>query len=320
MAALGKAKYYITLDLKGGYWQIPLNEEDKEKTAFTCHRGLYEYNVMPFGLAGTPGMFQELMSVVLHGLGNFTMAYLDDIIFSASEEEHKQHIQIVFDCLRQYNLKLKLSKCKFMQKETQYLGFIISEDGIMTDPDKIKGTRQMLPPTCVREVRSFICMCSYYRRFIPNFSAIAKPLIRLTKKFAKFDWSKECQAAFEFPKDSLTTVLALAYQDTSKPYILYTNASDDCTGTYLCPKQDTQGEMKPNKPHENPIHYLSHKLIASQTNWPKIEKEAFAIFYALQKLDQYLHNSVFVIRTDHKPLRYITDSPVQNKNIPWLQL
>ena len=116
------------------------------------------------------------------------MAYLDDIIiFSASEEEHKQHIQIIFDFLRQHNLQLKLSKCMFMQKETQYLGLIISEDGIMADPDKVKVMRQALPPTCVREVRSIFGMCSYYRRFIPNVVAIVKSLIRLTERFTKFE-------------------------------------------------------------------------------------------------------------------------------------
>ena len=140
---------------------------------------------MFFGLANAPGIFQEPMSIVLHGLGNFATAYSADIIIlSVSEEEHKQHIQNVFHCLMQHNLQL--SKCKFMQKEIQYLGFIMSESGIMTDPDKVRVIRQMLPPTCVREVRSFIGICSYYRRFIPNFKAIVKPLIRLTKKFAKF--------------------------------------------------------------------------------------------------------------------------------------
>ena len=156
-AALGKAKYFTTLDLKSSYWQIPLNKEDKEKMAFTCHRGLYECNVMPFGLENPPGIFQELMSLVLHGLGNFAMAYLDDIfIFSTSEEEHKQNIQKVFEGLREENLKL--SKWKFMQKETQYLGYIISEDGIMAEPNKVKVMRQMLPPTCVRKVEvSLVC-------------------------------------------------------------------------------------------------------------------------------------------------------------------
>ena len=144
---------------------------------------------------------------------------------------------------------------------------------------------------------------------MPNFSAIAKLPIRLTKKFAKFDCSKECQAAFEFLKDSLTTVPVLAYPDTSKPYILYTGVCDDCIGACLCQEQDIQKEMKSNEPNKNLIHYLSHKLTVSQTNWPTIEKEDFAILYALQKLDQYLHDSEFVIRPDDKPISSISWIP-----------
>ena len=157
---------------------------------------------MPLGLANAPRVFLELMSVVLQDLGKIAMAYLDDIIiFSPSMEEHIKHIQIVFDRLRQHQLKLKISKCKFMQEETQYLGFIIKRQGIMTDPDKVQVIKNMNPPCCVREVRSFIGMCSYYRRFIPNLSAKAKPLINLTRKFAKFEWNKECQAAFDHLKE-----------------------------------------------------------------------------------------------------------------------
>ena len=153
-----------------------------------------------------------------------------------------------------------------MQKETWYLGFIIIEDGIMADPNKVKIMRQILPPTYVREVRSFIGVCSCHRWFIPHFSVIAKPLIRLTKKFGKFEWSKEFQGAFDFLKETLTTVPVLAYPTTSKTYILYTDASDGNTGACLCQEQDTQGEMKLKKPNEKPIHYLSHKFTASQTN------------------------------------------------------
>ena len=146
---------------------------------------------MPFGLANAHGIFQELMSIVLQDIGNFAMAYLADImIFSSCVKEHVTHIQIVFGRLPQHQLKLKLSKCKFLQKETQYLGFIISESGIMADPDKVHVIRNMVQPKCVREIRSFIGMCSCYRRFIPIFSAIAKPLIDLTKKFANFNGPK----------------------------------------------------------------------------------------------------------------------------------
>ena len=149
-------------------------------------------------------------------------------------------------------------------------------------------------------------MCSYYRRFIQNFSAIAKPLINLTKKFAKFEWTEEWQIAFDFLKENLTTVPLLAYPDTSKPCILYTDASDDCIGACLCQYHE-EGEK--------PIYYLSHKLTASQPKWLTIEKEAFAIFYPLEKLYQYMHDADFIIRTDHKPLNGILDSPIQNKKI-----
>ena len=148
------------------------------------------------------------MSFVLQDLGKFVMAYLDDIInFSPSMEEHIKHIQLVFDRLRQHQLKLKIIKCKFMQEEAQYLGFIINRQGIITDPDKIQVIKNMNPPSCVREVRSFIGMCSYYRRFFLNFSAKAKPLIKLTRKFAKFERNKECQGAFDHLKECLTTSL-----------------------------------------------------------------------------------------------------------------
>ena len=178
-----------------------------------------------------------------------------------------------------------------MQEETQYLGFIINRQGIMADPDKVQVIKNMNLPSCAREVRSFIGMCSYYR-FIPNFSAKAKPLIKLTGKCAKFKWNKESQAAFGHLKECLTTSPLLSYPDTSKPYILYTDAGDDCIGACLC---------QAHEEGEKPIYYLSHKLTACQSKWPTIEKEAYAIFYALQKLDQYLHESEFVIITDHKP-------------------
>ena len=182
LALLGKCKYFTSLDLKSGYWQVAMNEKDKEKTAFACHRGLFEFNVMPFGLSNAPAVFQELMSVVLQGCDRFATAYLDDImIFSATLEEHMHHLKIIFGKLRQHNLRLKLKKCSFLRLETNYLGFVISEEGIKADEKKVEAIRSLPVPTCVREVRSFIGMCSYYRRFLPNFSQIAEPIIMLTK-------------------------------------------------------------------------------------------------------------------------------------------
>lgn len=170
LALLGRAKYFTSLDLKSGYWQVLMDENDKEKTAFACHRGLFEFNVMPFALTSAPAVFQELMAIVLQGLNHYATAYLDDIlIYSETLEDHLIHLQNVFDRLREHGLKLKLKKCSFLQSETHYLGFIINSRGIQLDPQKIEAIKSLPSPTCVREVRSFIGMGSYYLRFIPNF-------------------------------------------------------------------------------------------------------------------------------------------------------
>ncbi|KAK3097609.1 hypothetical protein FSP39_011373 [Pinctada imbricata] len=264
---------------------------------------------MPFGLSNAPAVFQELMNIVLQGCEGFAMAYLDDILIFTKDDpmEHVRHIQEVFNRLRQHNLKLKLKKCAFFKEETEYLGFVINKDGIAPDTKKVEAIKDLPVPKNVREIRGFIGMCSYYRRLVPNFSKIAVPLINLTKKYARFKWTVECQNAFDFLKDSLTVVPLLAYPDTNKPYVLYTDASNNCVGACLTQETD-EGE-------EKPIYFLSHKLSHTQTKWSTIEKEAFAIHYALQKLDHYLHGAQFTIKTDHKPLKYLLDSPMQNKKI-----
>ena len=316
LALLGKAKYFTSLDLKSGYWQVLMNESDKEKTAFACHRGLFEFNVMPFGLSNAPAVFQELMSVVLQGLGDFAIAYLDDIlVFSPTLEDHLQHLDTIFDRLRKHDLKLKLKKCNFLESETNYLGFIIGKDGIKPDPKKVEAIRSLPIPTCVREVRSFIGMSSYYRRFIPNFSEIAEPIIALTKKHAHYKWSAKHDEAFQYLKDSLSVVPLLAYPDTNKPYTLYTDASGTCIGACLTQSCDMADDEIPNVSNDKPIYYLSHKLSKTQCKWSTVEKEAYAIHFALQKLDHYLHGAQFVIKTDHKPLKYLLESPMQNKKI-----
>ena len=259
------------------------------------------------GLSNAPAVFQELMLVVLQGCNNFATAYLDDImIFSSTLEEHLEHLSIIFGKLRQQNWKLKLKKCSFLKIETNYLGFVIRKMESNQMKRKLKQLGSLPVPTCVKEVRSFIGMCSYYRRFIPNFSQIAEPIVALTRKYAHYKWSDAHQRAFDYLKDSLTAVPLLVYPDSNKPYVLYTDASDTCIGACLMQECDKD---------EKPIYYLSHKLSRSQCKWSVVEKECFAIHFGLQKLDYYLHNSQFVIRTDHKPLKYLLDSPMQNKKI-----
>jgi len=169
LARLGKAKYFTTMDLKSGYWQVLMDETDREKTAFACHRGLFEFLVMPFGLSGAPPVFMELMNIVLEGLEGFAIPYLDDIIFSASPGEHLAHLRAVFDKIREQGLKMKMKKCNVFQTETKYLGFTINGEGIQPDPEKVEAIREMAAPCNVREVRGFIGTCSYYRRFIQFF-------------------------------------------------------------------------------------------------------------------------------------------------------
>lgn len=237
-----------------------MDEKDKEKTAFACHRGLFQFNVMPFGLTNAPAIFQELMATVLSGLSWFTTAYLDDIlIFSTTLEEHLYHIQQVFDRLRQHQLRLKLKKCNFFKAETYYLGFVINSDGISPDPRKVEIIKSLPPPTCVKDVRSFIGMVSYYRRFIPNFSETAKPIVALTKKYANFKWDADCQTAFDCMKKQLSSLPILGYPDTNKPYILYTDASNSCIGACFTQPIDDKESDSPGIRNEKPIYYLSHK-------------------------------------------------------------
>ena len=316
LALLSGAKYFTALDLKSGYWQVKVKEEDKEKTAFTVpHRGLFEFNSMPFGLVNAPGVFQSLMAECLTQLNHFAVAYLDDIlIFSPTKEAHIDHINQVFERLRQHRLRLKLKKCSFFKTETKYLGFVISGDGVSPEPERVSAMRSMSPPTNVREVRSLVGVFSYYRRFIPNFSAIAAPIIELTKKYSRFKWDTTCEKAFEYLKDSLSLIATLAYPDNSKPYILYVDASKDCVGACLTqPDETLEPPENPYFKNEKPIYFLSHRLTKTQQRWSTIEREAYALFFSLQRLNYYLNGAKIIVRTDHKPLLCLFNQEIKSK-------
>ena len=188
---MGKKKHFTCLDLKSGYWQVELAPKVRSKTAFACHKGLYDFNVMPFGLCSAPSVFQELMTYVLEGIsGEYAIAYLDDIIiYPETEHEHLIHLQNIFDRLRTFGLKLKMSKCEFMRTKIDYSGFMVGREVLEVDPNKVEVIQKMAPPTDVRGIGSFIGCVSWYTRFCPKFSEIATPLIALTKKHAKFTWT-----------------------------------------------------------------------------------------------------------------------------------
>ena len=314
LTVLGNAQYFSTLDLKSGYWQIGLDKEDKCKTAFICHKGLYEFNVLPFGLSIAPSIFMELMNKVLDGCESYAMAYLDDIIiFSPSLDTHLKHIEDVMCRLRTHNLRLKLNKCTFLLAEINYLGYVISPKGIKPDSDKVEIIKQLSAPKTVKETRSFLGTCGFYRRFIKNYAQVALPLTELTKKHARFHWDSSCQLAFETLKQQLETRPLIVFPDLRLKYVLHTDASQESVGAVL--SQAVDGSDNHDSSNLKPIHFLSYKFSKTQRKWPVIVKECFAIYYALQKLDHYLHGAKIVIYCDHKPLQYLMESPNQNKQI-----
>ena len=224
---LNSAKYFSTLDLRAGYHHIRLTTDSISKTAFTSSFGKYEYVKVPFGLAQAPAYFQELMTGVLKDL-QFAMAYLDDIIiYSSTPEEHLQHIMTVFEKLCHAKLSMKLSKCHFFTKEIQYLGHILGVERIRPVPAKTEAIKAMHPPVNPKQGHAFLRLVGYYRKFIKNFAKIAKPLTVLTRMDIKFKWKETHHCAFMKLKDAIIQAPILRYPDTTKPYIVYTDASDD---------------------------------------------------------------------------------------------
>ena len=250
------------------------------------------------------------MQLALDGLDDFCTFYVDDVIvWSSSLEEHLKHIDMLFKRLRKHSLKLKLKKSQFMKAESQHLGFIVTPSGVKPDPEKVEAIKTLGPPTNVKECRSFVALCSYYRRFVPNFAKISEPIVALTKKYARFKWTEEAQKAFEYMKESLTVIPLLAYPDLSKRFILYTDASDTATGACLVQEHEENGEV-----FEKPLYFLSHKLSPTQCRWSTVEKECWAIHHALQKLHSWISCSQILVRTDHQPLRYILNSDTGSFN------
>lgn len=197
--SLGGSEWYNTLDMASGYWQVEMDEQSKEKTAFTSHMGLFQFNVLPFGLTNAGACFERLMEFVLKGYQwKRCLCYIDDVIvFGNTFENTLTNLRLVFQRFREANLKLKPSKCSLFQDHVLFLGHMISSEGITCDPSKIETVQKWPVPTNVHEIRSFLGLAGYCRRFIPQFSEIASPLTELTKKGRKFAWSLECQEAFE---------------------------------------------------------------------------------------------------------------------------
>ena len=306
--AAGKA-VYSTLDFKSGYHQFAIEEKDRPKTAFRCHRGLYQMKRVPFGLSSAPSFFQRTLDKILHDfIGKFCFIYIDDlVIFSDSIEQHLEHLQLIFNRLREVNLKLKPSKCFFGLQEVKLLGFIIGSHGKRTDPEKTQAINNMSPPTTVKGIRSFLGLANYYRSFVPNYADVVEPLVKLTRKHTRFQWDSQQQKAFETLKTLLTSSPIMAPPRPDKPYKLFTDASDNCIGAILVQEGDDGVE--------HVIQYISHALTPTQRRWPTIEKEAYALIYSLQKLKCYLQGAQVTAYTDHKPLKCLFTKELNNTKL-----
>ena len=302
-ANLRGAKVFTTLDLRSGYYHIALDQESKAKTAFVTPFGKYEFNAVPFGLAQAPAYFQQLISIVLQDCSDFAMAYLDDIIiFSQNEEDHLKHIEIIFKKLKKADLKLKESKCDFFKREIHYLGHLISVDGIQPLPEKLESIHNMPKPRSPKEIKQFLGLTGYYRKFVPRFSDMARPLTKLLAHDCEFKWTNQCDISFQMLKDTLCSAPILKYPDTSKPYTLYTDASKyGWAGVLTQSHTSSIGGKEITMDH--PVSYISGLFRGSQLNWAALTKEAYAIYMSVKKSTFYLTGHEITLRSDHLPLR-----------------
>ena len=296
------AKYFSTLDLNSGFWQVKMQESSAEKTAFTTHCGAFEFRVMPFGLINAPSTFQRLMERVLEGLTPVKcQVYIDDVlVVGATFEEHLVNLEAVFMRLREARLKLKPAKCRLIRSEVHYLGYQVSAGGISPDPTKLEAVKSYPAPTNVRKLRSFIGLASYYRRFVPNFAKIARPLHNLTKKDVKFLWTGECQSAFEQLREALIRAPVLAYPDFELPFTLETDASGCGLGAVL--SQERDGVTRP-------VAYASRSLHGAEERYSATELEALGVVWAVKQFRHYLYGQQCEVITDHQPLRSLLKTP-----------
>jgi len=291
---LSKAKVFSKIDLRSGYHQIKIRPQDIPKTAFSTRYGLYEYLVMSFGLTNAPAHFMYLMnSVFMLELDKFVVVFIDDIlVYSENEQDHAEHLRVVLTRLRKHQLYAKFSKCEFWLKKVPFLGHILLEEGIVVDPSKAQEVMDWKAPTYVSEVRSFLGLARYYRRFIPDFSKIAKPMTSLLQKDHKFVWMEGCELAFRTLRKLLTTAPVLVQPNIEKPFDVFCDASKSGLGCVLM--QD--GSV---------IAYASRQLRRHEVNYPTHDLKLAAVVHALKIWRHYLLGNKCHIYTDHKSLKYI---------------
>ncbi|PWA91039.1 reverse transcriptase domain-containing protein [Artemisia annua] len=301
---------YSKIDLRSGYHQLRVREEDIPKTAFRTRYGHYEFQVMPFGLTNAPAVFMDLMNRVCKSyLDKFVIVFIDDIlIYSKDEKEHEEHLKLILELLKREELYAKFSKCEFWISTVQFLGHVIDSQGIHVDPAKIESIKDWATPTTPTEVRQFLGLAGYYRRFIEGFSKIAKPLTVLTQKNVKYNWGDVEEEAFQLLKERLCSAPILALPEGSEDFVVYCDASHKGLGAVLMQR-------------EKVIAYASRQLKTHEKNYTTHDLELGAVVFALRIWRHYLYGTKCVVYTDHKSLQHILNQKELNmRQRRWLEL
>ena len=296
--AQSKAEIFSTLDLRSGFWQVPLDKSTKSKSAFITHQGIFEFNRLSFGMVNSPMTFQSLMTKVLKSL-NFKIAlvYIDDLlIFSKDFDQHLHHLNLVFENLRSANLTLHPAKCKFATKQVKYLGHYVSKDGLRVNPENTEKIRNCKSPINVKQLRSALGMMGYYRKFVKDYAKIAQPLNNLLKKDTKFQWNEDCENAFNVLKTKLIEAPILRYPEFDKEFILSVDSSEYSIGFVLSQEQD-------GKVH--PICFGGRALREFELKWHITDKEGLALVEGIQHYKHYLANKKFIVYTDNVSVKYL---------------
>lgn len=303
--SMGGARWFSTLDAASGYWQVPMADSSIAKTGFVTKYGTYEFKVMPFGLTSAPSTFQRAMTNILSSfIGKFVYVFIDDVIvYSRTPAEHANHLRLVFDACTQANLRLKRSKCTFGSNRVEYLGHVVSSQGLEPSQTNVQKILDLKRPECTDEVHTFLGMTGYYRRFVPGYTEIALPLNRLLRKDQPFRWGGAEQEAFDSLKHALVNPPVLAYPDRDQVQIITTDASTRGLGAIL-----SQAPAD-NLENETVVAYASRTVRGPELNYATTHLEALGVVWGINNFRHYLSGRRFILRTDHAALQYILTNP-----------